>query len=69
MITKSFVREAAISMCDAKLSIRLGVIKKLVDKGDLSQEKADKISLDYHVESMEERKRIREYNQNIEGKK
>lgn len=53
--------EVALSMCDFKLSMKLNVIKDLVEDDVISEVEADIISLKYHNESMEERKCIREF--------
>lgn len=61
MSFKGAFNELALSMCDLKLSIRLCVVKDLVEGDFISEADADVISLKYHNESMEDRKRIREF--------
>lgn len=58
---KGAFNDVALSMCDLKLSIKLCVVKDLVEGDFISETEADIISLKYHNESMEERKRIREF--------
>ena len=58
---KGVFNEVALSMCDFKLQMKLNVVKDLVEDDVISEPEADIISLKYHNESMEERKRIREF--------
>ena len=67
MSFKNLANDLALSMCDLKLSMKLNVVKDLVEDGFINESDADIVSLKYHKESMEERKIIREYKSNGES--
>ena len=66
MSFKNLANDLALSMCDLKLSMKLNVVKDLVEDGFINESEADIVSLKYHKKSMEERKNIREYKLNGE---
>ena len=58
------MRDVAESMTDMRLSMKLSVIKDLIEMDAISEAEADKLSLKYHKQAFEARKAIRQTNVN-----
>lgn len=58
------IQELAGSMADMRLSMKLNVIKDLIEMDAISEADADKLSLKYHKQAFEDRKAARQTNIN-----